>query len=260
MNDNQDNRYGRLEGLVNLESLARRRMIGVGLGSMGHPIVNQLARHGVATQSPGRLRVIDGDLVVQRNLIGTEYLLEHVGMSKAEATAQIVHKINPDVNLSYWNRQITDDDVPAIADMAARSDLLGLFADSFETMLAIADRCADVCPQVMAVFGPNADYAEVAFSIPGQTLPLSKTLGKRKRQTISSPRAFGCDTAYVAAFVAALCIELLLNPSDQGKLIRCYADAPLFLLGLRKTWVFANDPEDVSRIITCVHISERRTP
>lgn len=249
-----DDRYGRIANLIRLDALARRRVCIIGLGSMGNPIVDEFARHGVATRSPGRLRVIDGDVVSERNLIGTEYRLEHVGMSKAEATAQMVTEVNPDVNLTYWNRRLTDDDIPAIVDMAGRSDLLGLFADSFELMLKIAAACSSLCPQVMAVFGPNADFAEVTFSLPNETPPLTRAMGRRKRETIGSPSAFGCDTAFVANFVAGLCLELLLDPSDRGKLVRCYADAPLFLLGLRKSWVFQNDPDDVVRTVTCVRV------
>lgn len=254
MSATPNDRYGRIAGLIKLEGLARRRVIIIGLGSMGHPIVGHMIRHGVATRSPGRLRVIDGDCVSWRNLVGTEYRSEHVGMSKAEATARMVSEINPDVNVTYWHRRITDEDIPAIVDMASRSDLLGLFADSFELMLRIADRCSQICPQVMAVFGPNADFAEVAFSLPNDTPPLSRTIGRRKRETIGSPSAFGCDTAYVASFVAALCLELLLDHSDRGRLVRCYTDAPLFVLGLRKAWVFQDDPDDIARIVTCVHV------
>lgn len=249
-----DDRYGRIANRVKLDPIARRRVCIIGLGSMGNPIVCQMVRHGVATRSPGRARVIDGDHVSGRNLIGTEYRCEHIGTSKAEATAQMVREINPDVNLTYWNRRLMDSDIPAIVDMASRSDLLGLFADSFELMLKIAEACSQLCPQVMAVFGPNADFAEVAFSLPGDTPPLTRTLGRRKRSTIGSPSAFGFDTAFVANFVAALCLELLLDPSDRGKLVHCYADAPLFILGLRKSWVFGNDPDDVVRIVSSVHV------
>jgi len=231
-----------------------RRVAIIGLGSMGQPIASQLARHGVATKPPGRLRIVDGDNVSNRNLIGTEYLPEHVGKPKAEAAAQIIQQINPEVNLSYWNRRLTPEDIPRIVEMAGHSDLLGLFADSFALMLRIAEQCP--CTQVMALFGPNADYAEVAFSIPNVTPPLSRTMGKRKRRAISTPSAFGCDTAYVASFVSALCLELLLGQADRGKLLPCYADAPLFLMNLRKAWLFANEPEDIARAIVCVHVEE----
>jgi 3-hydroxyisobutyrate dehydrogenase-like beta-hydroxyacid dehydrogenase len=58
---------------VNVDALSVKRVVIIGLGSMGQPISTQLARHGVGTQAPGRLRLIDGDRAVEeRNLIGTE--------------------------------------------------------------------------------------------------------------------------------------------------------------------------------------------
>lgn len=179
-------------------------------------------------------------------------------MPKAEAAAAIIREINPELNLSYWNHHITAVDITAIVDIARHSDLLGLFADSFEIMLAISAECHSICPQVMAVFGPNCDYAEVAFSIPGVTPPLSKTMGSRRRQSIATPSALGTDTTFVASFVATLCLELLLSQNDRGRIIKCYADAPLFIMGLRKAWIFENQSDDIARIVSRVHVDTEK--
>jgi hypothetical protein len=245
-------RYGRVAGIVDLDALARRRLAFIGLGSMGQPVSSQMGRHGVATSPPGRLSLIDGDFVSDRNLIGTEYRCTHLGLSKAEAAMSIVRESNPDVNVSYWHRTLGRQDMDEVVNLARQSDLLGLFADSFELMIEISDRCAAVCPQVMALFGPNADYAEVAFSIPGQTVPISQSIGRRHRQTIASPRALGSDTTYVASFVATLCLSLLLHDAQGAELLPCSANAPLFVAGLRKSWIFANQPGDVARSILYV--------
>ncbi len=247
-------RYGRITGLVDIEALAVKRLTIIGLGSMGEPLASQMVRHGVATKSPGRLRLIDGDDVSPRNLIGTEYRLEHLGVSKTQAAANIIREINEEANVSYWNRMVNQDDVPAIIDMARQSDLLALCADSFELMLEISSRCTDICPQVMAVFGADVEHAEVAFSVPEVTQPISKTMGNRKRQAIAQPRGLGCDTAYVSSFVAAVCLRLLLGGATGEQLVMCYANAPLFVLGLRRSWIFASQPEDIARSVVRVHV------
>ncbi len=245
-------RYGRIADLVDVSTFSRRRMTAIGCGSMSQPVVNQMVRHGLATEAPGWLRLIDGDDVEPRNLIGTEYLGKHIGMPKALAAASIAKEIDPSVNVSYLNEFITDDNIDTVVNLAAKSDLLGLFADSFEIMLRVAAACENVCPQVMAIYGPRADYAEVAFSIPGVTQPLARTIGQRQRQSIKEPMALGCDTAFVANFVAALCLRLLLGDSMGSDLFPCYADAPLFIVGLRRAWIFSNQPEDVARSILLV--------
>ena len=247
-----ESRYGRVAGRLDVEALAPKRFTAIGLGSMGQPITTQLVRHGVASRSPGRLRLIDGKDVSERNLIGTEYRPGHVGTPKAQAAASIVREIDEDLNVSFWERTLTKDDIPAVVNMAGQSDLLGLFADSFDLMMEIADRCSGICPQVMAVFGPNADYAEVAFSVPGQTAAIPQVMGRRHRQTIAKPTAIGCDTIFVASFVAAVCLRLLLGDAKGAELVPCYTNAPLFILGLRRSWIFANQPADVARSIVLV--------
>jgi hypothetical protein len=183
--------------------------------------------------------------------------MEHLGTPKAIAAASIIREINPDVNLSYWDRHVDHGAIPAIVETARRTDLLALFADDFGIMGQVAEQCSGICPQVVATFGPNADYAEVAFSVPGLTPPVARTIGSRRREPIGSPSAFGCDTAFVASFVAALCLELLLSEQDRSRLVQCYANAPLFLLGLRKAWVFQNEPAEIARVITCVHTGQQ---
>ena len=247
-------RYGRIADLVDLDVLAVRRVTLIGCGSMGQPISDQLARHGVGTRPPGRLRLIDGDTVAARNGVGTHFPESDQGRLKVEVTSEMIHAANGEVNVSYWNQMLTPADIPAVADLAGQSDLLGLFADSFELMLQISDRCADICPQIMAVFGPNADYAEVAFSVPGATPPLSTTMGRRKRESISQPQALGCDTAYVANFAAAVCLRLLLGSAKGSELLPCYTNAPLFVLGLRKSWLFEQEPDDIARTIVRVRV------
>ena len=245
-------RYGRINERIDVRILAVKRTTILGAGSMGQPISSQLARHGVAAQSPGRIRIIDGDAVNHRNLIGTDYRLEHLRMPKVAAAANIIREIDDRVNVSYWNRRITEHDIPEIINLAKKSDLLCLAADSFELMLDVSDKCKNICPQVMAIFGPNADYAEVAFSLPGITPPLSRTLGNRKRQKLSKPTALGCDTVFISSFVTAVCLQILLGSSRDNGIVTCYGDAPLFVIGLRKVWLFANQPNDVTRTVICV--------
>lgn len=247
-----NSRYGRLTGLVDAKTLASKRVTIIGLGAMGHHIANQFIRHGVASATDGIIRLIDGDIVSERNLIGTEYLEKHISMPKAEAAAMIIREINSDANVLFWNHMITEKDMLAITQLASQSDLLCLFADSFDLMIEISKKCANICPILIAVFGENCNFAEVAFSLPGITSTLEQTMGKRKRTAISKPTALGCDTIYVASFVSAVCLRLLLGDAFGKDLIPCYANAPLFVIGLRKTWIFENQPNDIAR--TIIHV------
>lgn len=259
----EESPHGRVIGLIDTSALARRRFTAIGAGSAGQPVIEQMARHGVGTHPEGRIQIVDGDRVSPRNLIGTGYRKAHIGAPKAQVCAQMLREIDAQINAISCHRHLDEGDIPTVIQMARRSHLLGLFADSFDLMLRIADQCHSLCPQVMVAFGLRADYAEVGFSIPNQTPPLSTTMGSRRRQTIDKPEALGCDTAYIANFVAALCLRLLLGNSKGADLLPCSSEAPLFVVGLRRSWIFQHQPQDMLRSIICVgahEISERRSP
>ena len=245
----ENSRYGRVIDKVDIKILERKRFACLGCGSIGNPVALQMVRIGVGTKAPGRSFFGDGDDVEKRNLIGTHYRPIHVGRPKAQATAEMLQEINDQVNVTYWNHMISEEDIPEIARRAEQFDLLGLFADSFGLMLKIGEACHDICPQVIVAMGPGADCAEVGFSIPNVTVPLTRTFGKRKRQAIAKPQALGTSTAFIADFVAELCLCLLLGNAKGHELLPCYANAPLFALGLRPSWIFQNQPRDVCRII-----------
>ncbi|MBL1216202.1 MAG: hypothetical protein D8M59_01765 [Planctomycetes bacterium] len=219
---------------------------------MGCPLVTQLVRHGVGPQPPGRIWIVDGDVVSQRNLIGTEYRESHVGTGKAAALAGIAREIDSRVNVFYWDRMLSVTNQADVEQLARQSDLLCLVADSFDLMLRIADRCHEHCPQVMAAFGAHADCAEVAFSTPGQNQALRTTLGRETRTAITQPQALGCDTAFVVNFVVALCLQLLTGQRTGLQIVPIRNDAPLYLIGLRRVWLFENQPPDVIRSVLSI--------
>ncbi len=249
---NADKRHARIDQLIDVNVLAVRRATVVGIGTIGSVVVDQFARHGVGRRPPGRLRLIDGDDVQFRNLVGSPYLVRHVGRPKVQAAEEIIHDIDSDINVSHWNRFLTEEDIPQVVEFARRSDLLCLFADDFGLMLRIADACHAICPQVMAMCGERCDTAEVAFSVPGQTVPLSATIGRRELERIEAPQALGCDTAYVANFVAALSLRLLLGDGRENELLPCYSNTPMYVLGLRRRSLFEHMPPDHVRLIVLV--------
>lgn len=247
-------RYSRVSEILDYTVLHRKRVLIIGLGAMGSLVINQLVRHGVGTEDPGRLYLIDGDLVDAANLIRTSYVPKHIGMAKTEAMTEIIREINNAVNVSCGNKMLEHKDIPKIVEIAHNSDLLCLFADDFELMMEISDQCYNICPQLMAVFAERCDLAEIGFSWPGTTVPLSITMGQRAhRQRIDSAQALGVDTAYVAVFVASICLRLLLNDAKGSEFLPpCYANAPLFVMGLRHTWIFSDLPEDHVRSVVLV--------
>jgi hypothetical protein len=247
-----EDQYGRFRDLVDLAVLQAARVTVIGAGSMGNPVILHLADVGVGSKGGGRIRIIDGDVVSLRNLSGTGYGKSHVGISKPKATTALIHEKDPDINVSAWERQLVPTDIPDLVRQAHMSDLVCHFYDDWAIFGRAADACHDTCCQIAAFFGEECSTAEIGFSIPGITPRLSFTMGQRKRRAIGKPRALGTDTASVAAFVAHVCLGLLLGDARGSEYFPCHSDAPLLLMGLRPVWIFEKQPFDLVRSVYCV--------
>ena len=73
-----------------------------GLGGLGSNAAVSLARTGI-----GKLVLIDFDRVELSNLNRQAYFLEHVGMYKTEAIADIIRRINPFISIELKQAVIT---------------------------------------------------------------------------------------------------------------------------------------------------------
>ena len=72
-----------------------------GLGGLGSNIAAMLARTGV-----GHLILVDFDTVEPSNLNRQNYYVSHLGMPKAEATAALLHEINPFIHIEHHRVRI----------------------------------------------------------------------------------------------------------------------------------------------------------
>jgi ketopantoate reductase len=234
------------------DKLKAKRIVVIGLGRMGNPIINQLARDGL-----NNFVLLDGDKVERHNKEATTYLEEHVGMFKTVAMTDIIKRIKSKherkhLNVRSWNKMLTSDDISQIKKICEKADLACLFADDWGLMSRIGEECYDTITMVQAVFGRRCDTAEVALSIPQVTDRLSISFGNRERKRISKAQALGCDTRYVADFVTSVCERLLVNSSSIKELVPCYSNAPLFIIGLRHKWIFSDLPKHQLRTIFLV--------
>ena len=81
----------------------RRARVGIaGLGGLGSNIAAMLARTGV-----GQLVLADFDIVEPSNLNRQNYFVSHLGQYKTEATASLIHQINPFISVETHNVRIT---------------------------------------------------------------------------------------------------------------------------------------------------------
>lgn len=121
-------------GLAGQERLARARVLVVGAGGLGSPVLAYLAAAGV-----GRIGIVDDDAVdvtnLQRQIL---YETGDIGKPKAATAAQRLHALNP---------QIALDVIAARFDAGNARELVRLYdvvvdgTDSFATRYLINDAC-----------------------------------------------------------------------------------------------------------------------
>jgi len=117
------------------QKLKRARVLVIGAGGLGSPILQYLAAAGVGT-----LGIVDDDTVslsnLQRQVI---HETDAVGFSKLDSAMASIERINPNVNIDLHSFRI---DATNAAALVAQYDLVADGSDNFATRYAVADACA----------------------------------------------------------------------------------------------------------------------
>jgi molybdopterin/thiamine biosynthesis adenylyltransferase len=255
MSNNEEDRFRRIDHIEH-KRLETSRIVLCGAGSIGSTIMQAMCLHGVGRKRPGKWTIIEHDIVEPANILCSAYKMHHVGMTKTDAMAQIVAEdIDTEIQVDTWHHKITATDIPQIRKLCDNCDLLLLTFDDFEVVMRLSDECYGACQQLIAPVNEFANSAIVAFSIPGQTSPLSKTLSSNpETKRIDQAQALGTTTNRIANYAAEVGLRLLLPSNAKGfeYFPRIFCNAPLHVLGFRRVWLFKNMPEDFSEGIYMV--------
>src|SRR6267154_2191695 len=113
-------------------ALARARVLVVGLGGLGSPVMQYLAGAGV-----GRLGLVDADVLDASNLHRQPiYALFDVGRPKAELARAAIAAINPTVQVETHAARFNADNA---LDLIRRHDVVVDCSDNFRTKYLIND-------------------------------------------------------------------------------------------------------------------------
>lgn len=136
-------------GSVGQAKLRAARILVIGAGGLGVPVLNYLAGAGIGT-----LGIVDDDVVHPSNLHRqTLYALEETGQSKATLAAQRLQALNPEVELQVHRERFTND---SAARLLQDYDLVIDCSDNFATKFALND--AVVRARKPAVFASVYQY------------------------------------------------------------------------------------------------------
>ena len=128
-------------------ALGRARVLVVGAGGLGAPVLLYLAAAGVGT-----LGVIDDDVVslsnLQRQVI---HATPDIGMPKVDSAAAMIQRLNPHVAVKLYNTRLTAKNA---LDLIGDYDLVADGSDNFSTRYLVSDACYFVKkPLVTAALG-----------------------------------------------------------------------------------------------------------
>lgn len=112
--------------------LSHARVVVLGAGGIGCPVIRSLAAAGV-----GALRIVDDDVVELSNLPRqTLFGDADLGRSKAEAAADAVRRLNRHVAVSGSRERVT---AQSVAELTDGADLVVDGTDNFATRLVVSD-------------------------------------------------------------------------------------------------------------------------
>ena len=115
-------------------ALGRARVLVIGAGGLGAPVLLYLAAAGVGT-----LGVVDDDVVtlsnLQRQVI---HATPDIGASKVASAAAMIHRINPHVAVQPHGVRLTAHNA---LDLIGRYDIVADGSDNFATRYLVSDAC-----------------------------------------------------------------------------------------------------------------------
>lgn len=139
LSENQLDRYARhiaLEGVgrKGQERLLKSKILVIGMGGLGSPVILYLAAAGVGT-----IGVIDSDVVTLSNLQRQVlYKTGDIGACKVDCVRKSIIDVNHDVSIISYNKRLTKENA---IETVQNYDIIADCTDNFETRFLVNDAC-----------------------------------------------------------------------------------------------------------------------
>ncbi len=142
LSDAQLDRYARHIVLIDIGGAGQKKLLGarvlvVGAGGLGAPVLHYLAAAGVGT-----LGIVDDDSVdlsnLQRQVI---HRTADIGRRKTQSAADAIAAINPDVHVIQHDLRLTAENA---ADIICRYDIVADGCDNFTTRFVVNACCVEL--------------------------------------------------------------------------------------------------------------------
>jgi len=207
-------------GAAGQARLAHAHVLVVGAGGLGVPVLQYLVGAGVT-----QITLVDGDVVAEHNLHRQPlYRMDQIGQPKAQAAADALAALNPDVQVTDCAEWLDPANAPA---WVATTDVVLDCADTFAASLTLSDICRDTgTPLISASALALAGYVAGCCGGAPSLRAVFPDLPERGA-TCATAGVMGPVVGVIGALQAqmALAVLLGLEPSPLGQLIRLDAAA-----------------------------------
>lgn len=218
MGNSQAAHFGRLAEMIDVSALADRVEGVVGLGRAGSGIVSERRCFPI-----GHLHAFDGDEVSVRD-IDDVYSTCDIGSHKVGALARLIRRWEIPCHYSGYPTNISRTNIDRFVGIARGFDLLSWCADDWELLTIVSEQLHSTIPMVGTAFAEGGAYGEVAFSIPGQTPPLSETLVASSRVRSEGAASLPLDVHLVANIAVRISLGIALIGKKGYGLFSPYLD------------------------------------
>ncbi len=139
-------------GFDGQEKLKKSKVLVVGAGGLGSPVLLYLAAAGI-----GHIGIIDDDILslsnLQRQIL---YKTNEIGLPKCHCAAKNILKLNPGIKISTYNNRLCDDNSH---DIITKYDIVIDATDNRESRYVINQACLSLKrPMIYGSIGENRGY------------------------------------------------------------------------------------------------------
>ena len=252
-------------GVVGQERLRQAKVLVVGAGGLGVPVLTSLAAAGV-----GEITIVDHDIVDASNLHRqTLYRADQVGAAKALCARQFLRGLNPFITV---NSLVTRLDGSNVMELTRSHDLVMDCSDNFETKFLLQDACHLAGKALFQASIHRFDASQHVY-IPGRGMPCLRCVWPTTPEahcvaTCAEAGVLGAAVGTIGSLQALEAIRYILDPevyewqgmrmfdlwgrSDQIVRIPRRHDCPLCSEGakiteIEKTLPLTNDELELGR-------------
>ncbi len=193
------------------KKLMKAKVLVVGAGGLGSPVIAYLAAAGV-----GKLGIADGDVVEEHNLQRQIIHAGNIGMNKAESAKKFVESLNPDVEVVAYPFDV---DPSNVLEIVREYDVVVSCPDNFRTRLLLNDACKILKRPMVhaAIFGFEGEAMTIVDTPCYRCLYMTFP----KVDEVTATPIMGFTAGFFGCIQASEAIKLILGMDVlKGKMLR----------------------------------------